>query len=150
MSTSNLYYAALVQGQKIETIPTFTLDSGTILTNVSVAYSTWGLLNVDCDNVLVICHALTGSSDASDWWRPLMGPGKALDYSRYFIFCANVLGSPYGSASPLSIDPGTGMPYGPTFPDTSIRDDVRYVAYCPTLWGLNHKLNLRQYPKARA
>jgi homoserine O-acetyltransferase len=150
MSTSNSYYAALVQDQKIETIPTFTLESGTILTNVAVAYSTWGLLNEDCDNVLVICHALTGSSDAINWWRPLMGPRKALDYSRYFIFCANVLGSPYGSASPLSMNPDTGVRYGPTFPDTSIRDDVRYVAQGPPIWKLSPKLNVEQYPETRA
>lgn len=73
----------------------------------------------------MLCHALTGSSDAVDWWRPLIGSGKALDYSRYFIFCANVLGSPYGSASPLSINPETAQAYGPSFPDTTIRDDVR-------------------------
>jgi homoserine O-acetyltransferase len=58
-----------------------------------------------------------------------MGAGKALDYTRYFIFCANVLGSPDGSASSLSINPGTGRQYGPTFPDTTIRDDIRYVAW---------------------
>lgn len=54
-----------------------------------------------------------------------MGPGKAFDSSRFFIYCGNVMGSPYGSASPLSIDPETGKPYGPEFPATTIRDDVR-------------------------
>lgn len=107
------------------TVPDFTLDSGATLEQAPVAYSTWGALNKTRDNVLVVCHALTGSSDASDWWQPLMGPGKALDYTRYFIFCANVLGSPYGSASPLSVNPGTEKHYGPLFPETSIRDDVR-------------------------
>nr|GFD58485.1 homoserine o-acetyltransferase [Tanacetum cinerariifolium] len=57
----------------------------------------------------------------------LIGPGKALDPTRYFIFCANVLGSPYGSGSPLSTDPSTGRSYGPTFPQSTVRDDVRYV-----------------------
>jgi homoserine O-acetyltransferase len=90
-----------------------------------VAYKTWGTLNKKRDNVLVLCHALTGSSDAEDWWRPLMGPGKTFDYLKFFIFCANVLGSPYGSASPLTINPKTGKRYGPQFPHTSIRDDVR-------------------------
>jgi hypothetical protein len=56
-----------------------------------------------------------------------MGYGKAFDPSRFFIFCANVLGSPYGSASPVTVDPNTGRPYGPTFPRTTIRDDVRCV-----------------------
>lgn len=54
-----------------------------------------------------------------------MGPGKALDYTRYFIFCGNVLGSPYGSASPLSVNAATGRPFGPSFPETTIRDDVQ-------------------------
>jgi homoserine O-acetyltransferase len=104
------------------------------LKQVPVAYSTWGVLNETHDNVLVVCHALTGSSDVSDWWRPLIGPGKALDYTRYFIFCANVLGSPYGSASSLSVNPKTGKQYGPTFPDTSIRDDVQYDAIFQAEW----------------
>lgn len=58
-----------------------------------------------------------------------MGRGKAFDPNRFFIFCANVLGSPYGSASPVTINPDTGMPYGPEFPATTIRDDVRYAPY---------------------
>lgn len=56
-----------------------------------------------------------------------MGRGKVFDSDRFFIFCANVLGSPYGSASPVSTNPATGKPYGPEFPATSIRDDVRYA-----------------------
>ena len=55
-----------------------------------------------------------------------MGPGKAFDPTKYFIFCGNVMGSPYGSASPVTVNPDTGKPYGPEFPLTSIRDDVRY------------------------
>jgi len=54
-----------------------------------------------------------------------MGRGKAFDPKRYFIFCGNVMGSPYGSASPLTVNPDTGRPYGPEFPATTIRDDVR-------------------------
>jgi homoserine O-acetyltransferase len=127
------YYANLVQNRKIATIPTFTLESGLTLTQVPVAYTTWGRLNAAGNNVLVVCHAFTGSSDASDWWRPLMGPGKAIDYTRYFVFCANTLGSPYGSASPLSINPSTQRQYGPEFPRTTIRDDVRCVRYSPKI-----------------
>lgn len=121
----NNYYASLVPSQKYAIVSAFTLDSGNVLGNVPVAYSTWGVLNEKHDNCLVLCHALTGSSNALDWWRPLMTPGNALDYTRYFIFCANVLGSPYGSASSLTVDPTTGKRFGPTFPDTTIRDDVR-------------------------
>lgn len=58
-----------------------------------------------------------------------MGRGKAFDPNRFFIFCGNVLGSPYGSASPITLNPDTGEPYGPQFPPTTIRDDVRYVGY---------------------
>jgi homoserine acetyltransferase len=60
-------------------------------------------------------------------WGPLMGRGKAFDPHRFFIICANTLGSPYGSASPVTINPDTGKQYGPEFPPTTIRDDVRYV-----------------------
>ena len=60
-----------------------------------------------------------------------MGRGKAFDASRYFIFCANTMGSPYGSASPVTLNPDTGKPYGPEFPLTTIRDDVRYVLGSP-------------------
>ena len=128
-SDPNNYYSTFVQGQKIATVSSFTFESGAALQQVPVAYSTWGALNPNRDNVLVVCHALTGSSDAMDWWRPLFGPGKALDSTRYFIFCANVLGSPYGTASPLSTNPSTGRPYGPTFPQSTVKDDVRYSAH---------------------
>src|SRR5882757_7502413 len=62
-------------------------------------------------------------------WGPLIGRGKAFDPNRFFIFCANVMGSPYGSASPVTINPDSGKPYGPEFPRTSIRDDVRCVIF---------------------
>jgi len=73
---------------------------------------------------MVICHALSGSADVADWWGPLIGNGKAFDTSRFFVVCFNTLGSPYGSASPVTIDPHTGNYYGPEFPLCTIRDDV--------------------------
>ncbi|KAF8320027.1 homoserine O-acetyltransferase [Clavulina sp. PMI_390] len=118
-------YSEIVDGQTIVRLPEFTLESGRTLRDVPVAFKTWGKLNATKDNVMIICHALTGSADVDDWWGPLMGPGKAFDPTRYFIFCGNVMGSPYGSASPLSTDPETGKLYGPEFPLTTIRDDVR-------------------------
>ncbi|KAI1417609.1 homoserine O-acetyltransferase [Hypoxylon sp. FL1857] len=123
------FYASLIQGQKFAVISDFVLDSGEILESCPIAYKTWGRLNEARDNVLVICHALTGSSDISDWWSPLLGRGKAFDPAHFFIFCANVLGSPYGSASPLTIDPRTGMRYASEFPQTTVRDDVRAHKY---------------------
>ncbi|KAJ7122636.1 Alpha/Beta hydrolase protein [Mycena crocata] len=110
--------------QSIFVVPSFTLECGRELRDVPVAYKTWGTLNSSRDNVMIICHAFTGSADVEDWWGPLMGPGKAFDPQRFFIFCANVLGSPYGSASPITLNPDTGKPYGPQFPATTIRDDV--------------------------
>ncbi|EPQ61264.1 homoserine O-acetyltransferase [Gloeophyllum trabeum ATCC 11539] len=123
MSTTNRF-AVLIE-QNIHAVPAFTLESGTVLRDVPVAYKTWGKLNESRDNVMIICHAFTGSADVEDWWGPLMGRGKAFDPNRFFIFCANVMGSPYGSASPVTINPDTGKPYGPEFPLTTIRDDVR-------------------------
>ncbi|KAJ7495354.1 Alpha/Beta hydrolase protein [Mycena latifolia] len=110
--------------QSIFVVPSFTLECGTELHDVPVAYKTWGKLNRTRDNVMIICHAFTGNADIEDWWGPLVGRGKAFDVSRFFIFCANVLGSPYGSASPITTNPDTGKPYGPEFPATTIRDDV--------------------------
>lgn len=121
-------FAALIPNQHIAVVPSFTLESGVELHNVPVAYSTQGRLSTSGDNALVICHALSGSADVSDWWGPLMGrSGKAFDMTRFFIICLNSLGSPYGSASPVTNvdgDPALGR-YGPEFPLTTIRDDVK-------------------------
>lgn len=118
-------FTHLVHDQKYEVIPSFELECGRVLRNVPVAYKTFGKLNATADNVMIICHAFTGSADVEDWWGPLLGHGRVFDPSRFFIFCPNVLGSPYGSASPVTIDPSTGEQYGPEFPITTIRDDVR-------------------------
>ncbi|RKP00733.1 hypothetical protein CXG81DRAFT_12864 [Caulochytrium protostelioides] len=114
----------VVRDQHIHVLPAYTLECGATLTRVPIAYKTWGTLNERGDNVVVICHALTGSADAADWWGPLLGPGAVVDTDRFFVFCANITGSPYGSASPLTLDPATGQRYGPAFPLTTIRDDV--------------------------
>jgi homoserine O-acetyltransferase/O-succinyltransferase len=117
-------YKDFVQGQKIAYLDEFELESGKKLLECPVAYKTWGKLNEKGDNCMVVCHALSGSSDVEDWWGPLLGPGKTFDTLRFFVFCGNVLGSPYGTASPCTIDPSTGKLYGPNFPQTTIRDDV--------------------------
>ncbi|GJC87965.1 homoserine O-acetyltransferase [Colletotrichum liriopes] len=119
------FYARLIRNQRFAAIPSFRLESGEVLSDCPVAYKTWGKLNGRGDNVLVICHALTGSSDVSDWWNPLIGPGKVFDPRHFFIFCGNVFGSPYGSASPLTINPDTGRPFASEFPQTTVRDDVK-------------------------
>lgn len=95
-----------------------------------MAYTIRGQLSPDRDNAIVICHALSGSADVADWWGPLMGgSGQAFDATRFFIVCLNSLGSPYGSASSVTSkdgDVGKGR-YGPEFPLTTIRDDVKYA-----------------------
>lgn len=120
-------FASLVPEQQIVIVPSFTLESGVTLHNVPIAYTTRGKLNPERENALVICHALSGSADVADWWGPLMGgPGQAFDLTRFFVVCLNSLGSPYGSASPVTNkdgDPTKGR-YGPEFPLTTIRDDV--------------------------
>lgn len=118
-------YSKLVENQKIARFSSVTLESGVILEDVPVAYKTWGRLNAARDNCLIICHAFTGSADAEDWWGPLFGPGKAFDASRFFVFCGNSLGSPYGSASAVTICPESKLPYGPEFPLVTVRDDVQ-------------------------
>ncbi|KAK1988175.1 homoserine O-acetyltransferase [Colletotrichum cereale] len=119
------YYARLIGNQRFAAIPSLRLDSGEVLRDCPVAYKTWVTLNERGDNVLVICHALTGSSDVGDWWNPLIGPGKAFDPRYFLIFCGNVFGSPYGSASPLTVNSDTGRRYANEFPQTTVRDDVR-------------------------
>ncbi|CAO1613204.1 unnamed protein product [Jaminaea pallidilutea] len=132
----------IASGQNYVLFPEFTLESGITLHNVPVAYKTWGKLDANTkDNVLVVAHALTGSADVEDWWGPLLGPGRVFDPTRFFIFCANVLGSPYGSAGPCTRKGGEVVAgtkanqgssdgsnvgwWGPEFPATTVRDDVR-------------------------
>ncbi|RSH88882.1 homoserine O- acetyltransferase [Saitozyma podzolica] len=116
-------YASLIS-QSTTTIPSFTLESGVTLHDVPVAYKTWGKLNPRGDNCLVICHALTGSADVEDWWGPLLGVDRAFDPTRWFIFCGNVIGSPYGTISSLTTD-RDGRVYGPEMSGSSVKDDVR-------------------------
>jgi len=110
---------------RISVIPTFELDSGAVFEDVFIGYERWGQLNASGDNVIVVGHSLTSSPNAKSWWSSCIGPGKALDTDRYFVVCANVIGSPYGSISPISIDPSTGEPYRDSLPQATIRDTVR-------------------------
>jgi len=106
----------------------FELASGEALVGAQVAYRTWGQLNDQRDNAVLVCHALTGWADADLWWEPLLGPGRALDPDRDFIICSNILGSCYGTTGPTSTNPVTGVPYGPNFPAISVRDMVKLQA----------------------
>lgn len=110
------------------------LRAGGVLSSIAVAYETWGTLNADASNALLVLHALSLDSHAAGpsepghgqlgWWDPLIGPGRAIDTDRFFVVCPNVLGGCQGTTGPASIDPQTGTPYGSRFPVTTIRDQV--------------------------
>lgn len=110
--------------QQVFEVPEFAFENGAVCRDVPVAYRTWGNLNEVGDNAILVCHALTGNTDVAAWWPELLGPGRALDPERDFVICANVIGSPYGSLSPLTANPATGKPYGPDFPVATLRDTV--------------------------
>lgn len=118
-------YVHLIKGQHIHYVDHIELECGDTLHDVPLAYKTWGKLNPEGTNCMVVCHALSGSADVADWWGALLGDGRALDPSRFFIVCANALGSPYGTCSPVTINPDTGERWGPEFPLTTIKDDCR-------------------------
>jgi homoserine O-acetyltransferase len=113
------------------------LDSGVTLGPVTIAYKTYGTLNADRSNAILVCHALTGDQYVGDrhpvtgkrgWWDVLVGPGKVLDTDRYFLICTNVLGGCMGSTGPMETNPATGRPWGLDFPVITIGDMVRAQA----------------------
>ncbi|CAD5983300.1 Homoserine O-acetyltransferase [Planktothrix tepida] len=114
----------------------FQLESGAVLENVQIAYRTWGTLNPAGDNGVLVCHAFTGWADLENWWSPLLGTGQALNPDQDFIVCSNILGSCYGTTGPTSINPQTGQPYGPTFPNITIRDMVHLQAQLVAALGI--------------
>ena len=103
----------------------FTLESGVTLPGYHLAYTTHGKLNAEKTNVVWIFHALTANSNPLEWWPGLVGNGKFFDPAKYFIICVNKPGSPYGSISPLSINPQTNQPYYHDFPVFTIHDMIK-------------------------
>jgi homoserine O-acetyltransferase len=113
------------------------LDAGTDLAPWQIAYQTYGTLDADRSNAVLICHALTGDQHVANvhpvtqkpgWWETMVGPGRPIDTSRYFVICPNVLGACMGTTGPASTNPATGMPWGLDFPVITIRDMVRAQA----------------------
>lgn len=102
----------------------FETETGTILPALEIVYNTWGKLNSEADNVIWVCHALTANSDVESWWPRMVGKGLLFDPEKYFIVCANVLGSCYGTTGPSSENPETGKPWLRDFPLITIRDIV--------------------------
>src|ERR1700722_1493053 len=103
----------------------FKLESGKQLQELQIGFNTYGTLNKNGDNVVWVCHALTANSDVFDWWKGLFGENNYFNPKEHFIVCANILGSAYGSTSPLSTDPVTGQPYYLAFPQVTVRDIIK-------------------------
>ena len=102
----------------------FKLESGEILPELQIAYHTYGKLNPEKNNVVWVCHALTANSDVFDWWKGLFGPAYLFNPEEYFVVCANIIGSCYGTTGPLAINPETNRPYFQSFPAITTRDMV--------------------------
>lgn len=128
----------------------FALEGGGALDHITVAYETWGHLDDEASNAVLLCHALTGDAHAAGrietghptagWWDDLVGPGRAFDTDRHFVVCANVLGGCQGTTGPASLDPLTGRPYGSRFPVVTIRDMVRTQASLADALGIDRWL----------
>ncbi len=113
------------------------LDSGAILAPFQMAYNTYGTLNADKSNAVLVCHALTGDQHVASqnpvtgkpgWWETMIGAGKPIDTDQFFVICANVLGGCMGTTGPASNNPATNKPYGTDFPVVTIPDMVRAQA----------------------
>lgn len=123
------------------------LESGRILENYEIIYETYGELNEEKSNVIVICHALSGSHHAAGrynneakpgWWDNFIGDGKTIDTTKYFVICTNNLGSCFGSTSPMSIPQGSSEPYRFKFPVLTISDIVKAQKRLFTSLGIDH------------
>ena len=115
-------------GQTYRVPERFVLESGRALDGVEVRYATYGELNAARTNCVVVCHALTGNHDLASWWGEMLGSGNVFDTDKFFVVCANMLGSCYGTTGPTSFDSRRQRRYGASFPDVTVRDSVR--AHC--------------------
>ncbi|PRD44467.1 homoserine O-acetyltransferase [Phyllobacterium phragmitis] len=122
------------------------LDSGTSLSPFQIAYQSYGELNAEKSNAILICHALTGDQHVANthpitgkpgWWSNLVGPGRPIDTDRFFVLCANVIGGCMGSTGPASINPETGKPYALDLPVITIADMVRAQAMLVDHFGID-------------
>jgi homoserine O-acetyltransferase len=127
------------------------LDSGAALSPVTVAFETYGALNDDASNAILICHALTGDQFVGSdhpvtgkpgWWSRIVGPGKLLDTDKYFVICSNVLGSCMGTTGPWQTNPATGKAWSLDFPVITIRDMVRVQAALVEHLGIERLLSV--------
>ena len=125
MSLPDYLQARIAAETRFHRVPgEFVLESGDTLTEVDIAFRTWGNPANARDNAILVCHALTGSADVEAWWPNIIGTGRAFDPANDFVVCANILGSCYGTTGPVSINPATGSRYRADFPRVSVRDMV--------------------------
>lgn len=103
----------------------FRLECGEVLSDITIAYHTYGKLNAERSNCIWVCHALTANSDVAQWWPHTVENGRFLDPEKNFIICANIIGSCYGSTGPMTINQATGQPWYDSFPRLTIRDIVQ-------------------------
>ena len=149
-ATGAWYHGAAFGTRKFLEFPSdrpVALDSGKTLQSVTLAYETWGELNSDKSNAILLCHAWTGDSHAAGsaqegqptpgWWDGLVGSGCAIDTDKYFVVCTNSLGGCQGSTGPASPHPSDGKPYGSRFPVITVRDMVRAQVRVSDLLGID-------------
>jgi len=142
----------IVQEQAITFDAGVRLESGRILAPVTLVYETYGSLNSDRSNAILVEHAWTGDAHLAGkrreddtkpgWWDAIVGPGRLLDTDRYFVICSNVIGSCYGSTGPTSINPRTGKRYNLTFPVITVRDMVRAQELLVSYLGVKRLLTV--------
>ena len=137
---------AAAAGRGTHTEHNFALDGGATLPKADVAWLSMGRLNADASNAVMVTHGYTsshsfieeGSAAAEGSWSGLVGPGKAIDTNKYFVVSSNALGSCYGSSGPRSINPATGVAFGPNFPAVRFSDIVRLQERLMASFGVNH------------
>jgi len=115
----------------------FKTETGASLPELEIAYTTYGTLNNSADNVIWVCHALTANSDVEAWWPGMVGENCLFDPAKYYIVCANVLGSCYGTTGPASVNPETGKPWLREFPLITVRDLVNVHEILRNYLGIN-------------
>src|SRR5271155_1062523 len=118
----------MVTASAISTFESLDLDSGVILAPVDIAYETYGTLNRERSNAILVLHAFSGDAHAAGeggWWSSMIGPGKGFDTEQHFVICSNILGGCRGTTGPSSINPETGEPWAMSFPVVTVADMVR-------------------------
>jgi homoserine O-acetyltransferase len=148
--------SALIETKFCKIDAPFALSDGSVLPGLCIAYETWGTLNAEKSNAILLYHALSGSHHAAGlnpripgveafwqpemhdgWWEEMIGPGKALDTNEFCIICANYLGGCYGTTGPSSLRPETGKPWGAAFPHVSAADQVKVSALLLDALGID-------------